>query len=250
MFPAGLTNNGRLNLINSTVTGSVASAGAPITMVGSNSFASDLGAELELRIEIRDSEGGHDTLSGGGQLDLDGALLVTATVSFAAPSNPGDHDEFTLATAADVAGTFDSVVYDGTSLIPSFGPDGDGSFRSHVGDGLFRILQYSGSDVTLINYFALMGDANGDRVVDELDFVVWDTHKFTFGTDWITGDFNADGRTDVRDLNLWNINRGMSVAQLATVPEPGGVVLLGAGVLVLGNLLARQRCLEIVVCSK
>jgi hypothetical protein len=56
------------------------------------------------------------------------------------------------------------------------------------------------------------GDANADLVVDDADFAIWNTHKFTSTGAWSQADFNKDGFTDVRDLNIWNANKSLSGA--------------------------------------
>jgi hypothetical protein len=69
------------------------------------------------------------------------------------------------------------------------------------------------------------GDANLDGLVDQVDYAIWDTNKFTFGTTWGTADFNGDGATDVSDFNLWNANRS-SLQNAMSVPEPAGFAWL------------------------
>ncbi len=39
------------------------------------------------------------------------------------------------------------------------------------------------------------GDANLSGGTDVVDFNIWNTNKFTNGTDWGSGDFNGDGTT-------------------------------------------------------
>ncbi|MCH2117590.1 MAG: FG-GAP-like repeat-containing protein [Pirellulales bacterium] len=56
------------------------------------------------------------------------------------------------------------------------------------------------------------GDANADLVVDDADFAIWNTHKFTSTGAWSQADFNKDGFTDVRDLNIWNAHKSFSGA--------------------------------------
>jgi hypothetical protein len=95
-------------------------------------------------------------------------------------------------------------------------------------------MDYSNTDVQLINYRALRGDANGDGFVDGVDFGLWNKNKFTAGTTWTAGDFNCDGSTNNLDFNIWFANRFTSIAlplrpggSLEFVPEPQGLALLG-----------------------
>ena len=127
------------------------------------------------------------------------------------------------------SGTFSDASYDGVNI-------GTG-VNEHAGDGTFVELSYSNTEVLLTHYFALNGDANGDRTVDGVDFLIWNANKFTNGTDWTTGDFNGDGLTDGADFILWNANKFTSAGP-QTVPEPGCLAMLVAG---LFGLACRRR---------
>jgi hypothetical protein len=63
------------------------------------------------------------------------------------------------------------------------------------------------------------GDADLNGRTDVRDFNIWNAHKFVAGTDWTTGDFNADGRTDVRDFNVWNEHK-FTAGPLPPSPAP------------------------------
>jgi hypothetical protein len=111
-----------------------------------------------------------------------------------------------LISAATVTGTF-------TPLAGSGEP-------SYLGRGHFlHDIQHTPDSVLIDVYAALPGDANGDGVVDGQDFIVWNTHKFQSGTDWLSGDFNGDGITDGSDFIIWNDYK-FSTANLFLVPEP------------------------------
>ncbi|MEM8679851.1 MAG: hypothetical protein AAGF97_10905, partial [Planctomycetota bacterium] len=79
---------------------------------------------------------------------------------------------------------------------------------------------------------AVPGDANGDRLVDGQDFIIWNRYKFQSGTSWIEGDFNQDGITDGKDFVLWNLSKfsGFDAAQRhgTSVPEPTGLPAVAA----------------------
>jgi hypothetical protein len=75
----------------------------------------------------------------------------------------------------------------------------------------------------------LVGDANLNDVVDGLDYIEWNAHKFTSTAAWCSGDFNADGAVDGLDFVLWNANKFTSSDSVSAVPEPGmGVFLIAA----------------------
>ncbi|MEM8680595.1 MAG: dockerin type I domain-containing protein [Planctomycetota bacterium] len=160
-----------------------------------------------------------------------GTFEITPLAGYADPAVPGTLDEFLLMSANIITGDFDQFIYDDQTLIADF--VAGNARRTHVGEGLFRIVEQSSAELRLQNYRALMGDANGDGTVDGQDFLIWNEHKFTEGTDWTTGDFNGDGTTDGQDYVLWNQNKFSSVDafSLTSVPEPTSASLLLIGIL-------------------
>ncbi len=188
-------------------------------------FSQSANGELSLTLAGTVAGTEHDQLVSFQQVHLAGSLALTAIQpSYEDPQVAGSVDEFTLITASFVIGEFDLVEYNDVLLDWEFA-DSDG-YRSHEGDGLFRILDYANTAVAWMNYRALGGDANGDGVVDGQDFTIWNSNKFTAGTDWTTGDFNGDGITDGQDFTIWNSNKFTSVDFSARmVPEPSAVTL-------------------------
>ena len=178
--------------------------------------------------------GNYDQLTVMGHASLAGELNAATGGGYGDPTVPGTVDAFVLIVADSLSGAFDDVRYN-TRLLTAR--------TTHVGDGLFRIVDYdfssSSADMRLLNYKALEGDANGDGNVDGTDFNIWNAHRFTCGTDWTTGDFNGDGCSDGADFGIWNINKFTSVPLAsvgeATVPEPtsAGLALLMACLVVL-----------------
>jgi hypothetical protein len=55
-----------------------------------------------------------------------------------------------------------------------------------------------------------LGDATLDGFVDAVDFIEWNTNKFTALAEWCSGDFNADGFVDANDFVIWNDNKFQS----------------------------------------
>lgn len=68
----------------------------------------------------------------------------------------------------------------------------------------------------------LPGDANLDGHVDEADYQVWHSNRFTRQSAWCVGDFDADGFVDGSDLLIWNAHKFTSSLPASTVPEPAG----------------------------
>ena len=165
--------------------------------------------------------GDYDQLSVSGHAALGGELAVAPNASFGANAARGQMDNFTVLTAATLADQFETATFNGQTLGDTMnyvGEAGDGR------DGMFASIRYVANTVQVDSYFALEGDANGDGNVDGQDFVIWNTYKFTDGTDWSSGDFNNDGRTDGQDYVIWNSNKFTSVPDVIesfpTVPEP------------------------------
>jgi hypothetical protein len=174
------------------------------------------------------ADGAYSRLASTSNVAIQGGTLELAplVMHYQDPLVAGSVDEFMLVASNFLSGEFDTVVYDGTELNWEF--TGTDTYRSHEGDGLFRILEYTSNDINFVNYKALTGDANGDGTVDGQDFIIWNSHKFTSGNDWTTGDFNGDGFTDGQDFILWNSHKFSSVGNFdgVAVPEPSAALLI------------------------
>lgn len=168
---------------------------------------------------------------------LAGTLDIVLGPHYEEPTTRGQWDEYTLIQSAMLTGQFDNVRYDG-ALIDL------GYIQGHTaGDGFFRLFSGDDSALTLVNYLALPGDANGDGLVDGQDFIIWNSNKFQTGTDWTSADFNSDGLTDGQDFLLWNeykftLAGGAGIPN--AVPEPHGCLWL---VLTVISLATRWKLL-------
>ena len=129
-----------------------------------------------------------------------------------------------VVTANSIDGLFDEVNYDGTVVDQK-------TQHTHLGNGVFTGVDYNTTDVTLTNYFALPGDATGDRVTVFLDFNIWAANRFQSGMTWTEGDFDDNGITDFLDFNIWAANRFTSVPISAPELSSGVVLLLGLAIL-------------------
>lgn len=91
----------------------------------------------------------------------------------------------------------------------------------------------------LITTPALLGDYDGNGVVDAADYVVWRDSLGTAGSD-LAADGDHDGAVTELDYDLWKANFGMTaggdadaIEQLAaTVPEPGSALLCVVAIVV------------------
>ena len=88
-------------------------------------------------------------------------------------------------------------------------------------------LAYS---VAPVNGNLLLGDANGDGIVNGVDLNTVLSNYNRTGMDWVHGDFYGDGTVNGTDLDavLSNYNQSFASAA-AAVPEPGALMLLGSG---------------------
>jgi hypothetical protein len=241
-----VANNGRAEV----------SASPGIALV--NAFAQGTVGTYEAEIEGPMVGIHYDQLQVNGNANLAGNLDILINQNggmYVDPVAAGSFHAFTLVAAGAVFGDFDSVFYAGGPLVPEFGVPG-GDFVALASCGLFRIMDYSETDVQLINYRSLRGDANGDGAVDGSDFNIWNANKFTLGTEWPSGDFNCDGNTDGSDFNIWNANKFTSVALPLTfggglgdwdvnlVPEPSGLALLTLGFCIAAFRRRRRKALN------
>ncbi len=221
-----LGGNGTVNIVKAQSGARVAPGlSAPANEIGQLS-ATTYTQEASSTLEIQIGAGGFDQLNVSGTAHLEGTLEVS-NAGYVDPTAPGTIDTFAAVVASTIEGGFDAVTYEGI-VLPAAGGN------AHAGNGLFRGVSNSATEIVVYNYKALPGDADGNGIVDGNDFFAWNANKFTSGTDWLSGDFNGDGSTDGSDFILWNANKFTSIPLPRAVPEPTctvGAVLIGMLVL-------------------
>jgi Trypsin len=190
--------------------------------------------------------GNFDSLAVNNTALLSGTIEINTLAGYGGPISRGTIDEFTLITATSITNQLDAVRYNGALL--NAGLQFVGSTSAGL-SGLFRELVVDGTSLSVSNYLALPGDANGDGNVDGTDFGIWNSNKFRTGTTWVTGDFNGDGNTDGSDFGIWNTNKFTSVVRASTavrqVPEPAAssaiLMSLVTAVIVRRRLVSGRR---------
>jgi len=213
---SGLTNNGNLVGIDSTIAGAIVNNGS-IEIVGTVNFTdgvtlSNLGS---LGIDLNGLSD-FDAIIVDGDLSLDGALDVDVN-GFSL--TVGDSFEI-IDVAGVLSGTFAGLA-DG-ELVGNFG-------------GVDLFISYAGGDGNDVSLFTagLPGDFDADGDVDGADFLAWQRGEIS----------NPPSASDLAD---WEANFGttppLSAASTA-VPEPGAGVLFALAI-VCGAICRRRPPFE------
>jgi hypothetical protein len=188
-----------------------------------------LGPGLVTTIELGGLTPGveYDRFHVGGRLFAGGTLDLQPIDGF----SPAPLDAFTIATASDILGDFDSILGQTLDsellLIPGVESAGDS------GGELYRLVT------------AIPGDFNLDGVVGVPDLITWAQNFGATEATFRIGDANLDTLVGVPDLITWAQRFGQSAADFAllnanasatAIPEPSAMVMWA-----LWGALARQR---------
>ncbi len=187
------------------------------------SFGGDLvfGAAATTEIELGGTEPGdeYDVVYVQAEATLDGQLIINLIDDFV----PTLGDTFTIMSLASHVGQFDA------------------SDCLNVASGVYLLLQYSGTEVTLSA--TVLGDATGDGVVDAADAAALAGNWGQGNAAWAMGDFDFDDLVGPLDAAIlaahWGCGVGSSGETTSAVPEPSTLALLAWVPLVL--LLRRRR---------
>ncbi|MCH2129780.1 MAG: hypothetical protein MK179_11580 [Pirellulaceae bacterium] len=180
----------------------------------------------------------YDVLRVDNSAHLDGLLHVKTINNYQAPTERGTFDSFTIVEAGSIANQFKFVLYNDDVTMQRF-THPDGSFGISVGDGMFRNVVPTGSDIMLQNVAAVPGDTDGNMEINIVDFntlaVSYAPHGAPIDLTWEQGDFDGDNDIDIVDFNalavgfLQDVYRPSATSRVL-IPEPNSACLLaGAG---------------------
>jgi len=183
----------------------------------------------ELRLDFDGpSRGDYDILNVEGPVTLSGTLRIETASTFPAmhPSEAGDQEVLTFLTASSIEGDWQQINL------------GNRPLAGHAGNGLFRSVKMTDTEVSFVNYRAYPGDANGDRQFNSTDLIeVFQDAEYedsiARNSDWTEGDWTGDQEFDSTDLvlalqtGLYNADN----ARIPPVPEPSGLILMTFGFL-------------------
>ena len=183
---------------------------------------------LDIEVGGGTTNNSFDTIAGLGDVVLGGELKITRFNDY----TPSPSATLTIVDSVfsnGITGSFSNVA-DGERLLTT---DGSGSWLVQYGPG------YANSDVVITD-FRLTGDLNADGFVgiDDLNIVLSNWNQNIPPGDPLA-DPSGDGFVGIDDLNsvLSNWNAGTPPVRQASIPEPIGAMVLGAGSLA----LARHR---------
>lgn len=154
-------------------------------------------------------------------------------------SSPGwhEHVDYTMQSTKAPAGAYGLLLQ-----VTAAGYQKSANFLVVLNNGLSAgAFATATADLTKAE-FQKPGDANGDGLVDGVDYTLWADH-FLLPATWRNGNFTYDAIVDGADYTVWADHFSpFPSASLAVVPEPSALVLagLGSGVLLFSVALRKR----------
>ena len=254
----GLSNNGDLTLIGTTVNGDVHSP------AGSNIFVGGTGVVFEGLVSGAGNFPGAGAVTfNGGYAPGDSPAAVTMSgdltlgdmntlyIELDGTSPGSQFDQVNVVGDAAIDGTLDALVgfpasHQDAFQVTTFGSR-SGVFRSVTDSGLsgdFVMAPfYSATELTLS--VELIGDASLNGEVGPEDYTLWANGFGMAEPSYDDGDLSRNGVVGPEDYTLWANNFGLMASSPssgpAPVPEPGSIVLLLIGACSLVSFRRRRR---------
>jgi hypothetical protein len=180
----------------------------------------DIANEAALRLDVGTST--NDLIIVDGPISLGGELRLVSTGTIENLTERGTFEQRQLLEGSTVEGRYSLVTFDETPI-------------GHMGDGLFRQLSYTDTDVSLLSFRTIAGDANGDGEFDSGDLVfVFQTDEYEDGieanSDWTEGDWNGDHEFDSGDFiaafQTGFYETGSILPNMVPEPQTNGLVVI------------------------
>ena len=218
VFQNDLTNLGDLEL---------APDGSAVTMTVLGEFTAASSSSISLALGGGTSGYLLSSMAVAGDITLAGELNVDLSANGASPLDPMEGDQYEI-----ISGTSTLNGMFNTLNLPT------------LSTGLTWGIDLSNADFTLVVVAdnSIGGDFNGDGIVDESDFAVWQANfGINSGATGSLGDADGDGDVDGADYLIWlgqvggagSAPLGASSSSgygqfVASVPEPSSALLLAA----------------------
>lgn len=209
---------------------SIAGAGTPITF--RQSFSDN---EMSVNDELGDNGRDISSFSKTVPSTSDGEIVITVSEVAGEGGDAGVAGLAISPVAAAQDGDFDNNGFyqcaDIDALIAEIAAGTNNPLFDMSGDGLVNLTDrdiwlYEAGNANLgLGRSYLLGDANLDSFVDGLDFIIWNSNKFTETAEWCSGDFNADGFVDGLDFIIWNANK-FTEADVAAFGVPANTTVI------------------------
>ena len=136
--------------------------------------------------------------------------------------NPFKIERFALNATDVTPGTGSSVAFEGVTKVADrlrvdFGINGiTGSRTSNTGDGFYRVLVDGNGDGDYLDavdaffeFHRILGDANGDAVVDQLDLNLINSQSGRTGSN-LNGDIDGSGAVNALDFSRTNTQKNLN----------------------------------------
>ncbi|HEY4233076.1 MAG TPA: hypothetical protein VGM76_06605 [Lacipirellulaceae bacterium] len=252
----GVAGTGRLAVSRGAVVtvGGLLSVGPRGTIEGNSQIAGAVRNEGIITPGLSTSLLPTDAL---GTLHVGGDYTQTATGTLQLQiDSTTSYDKLVIDGSANLSGTLNVLLIH--NFIPTAGDTFDlltatggmtGSFTLELPlllaglHGPFWNVTYTNTDVILKLTNSPTGDYNHNGIVDAADYAVW---RDTLGKSGINlaADGDGDHDVDIDDFNVWKSNFGMHAGSgsgtIGAIPEPGTLVLILLGMVVLAARSGRE----------
>jgi fibronectin-binding autotransporter adhesin len=192
--------------------GAFAPGTSPGAATIAGAYVQQNGGKLEIEIGGTTRGTQYDALNASAALTLDGVLAVQLVNGF----TPSAGNAFDILDWGGLSGTFQSI------NLPALGAGLMWNATHLYTNGVLSVT--------------LVGDYNGNGIVDAADYTVWRDTLGQSGTG-LAADGNANKQIDSGDFDAWRNHFGESagIGAAAAVPEPSTIALFAFGLLIVAG---------------